>query len=261
MTRPWTCKGPSEILSFAKVPLVANAHPLQVDPGIGLLCALEGFSFVGGRSLPDNPFVGSRAVLGSRARDGFDIAADQRNDLPVGHVAVNVPCGVFYQSRERHAAGPERSRLFLGRPERTWLTLHWYWDHQVSPGLRTWWEGSGEENTFHLWEQVRGWLKPPYVTPHYWTGAEMLLLQVDMLAYVDESKGGAPSLVVGAGIPPDWCSHSMSVRGLPTRLGKIDWVWEGGQMAVTVHGLHCAVRLGPSFPSNTPLRVEYAVGR
>ena len=96
--------------------------------------------------------------------------------------------------------------LFLGRPECTWLTLHWYWDHQVLLGLYTWWEGSGEENTFHLWEQVRGWLKPPYVTPHYWTAAETLLLQLDMLAYVDESKGGAPSLAVGAGIPPDWCS-------------------------------------------------------
>ena len=39
--------------------------------------------------------------------------------------------------------------------------------------------------------------------------------------------------------------HSMSVRGLPTRLGKIYWVWKDGQMAVTVHGPHCVVRLGP----------------
>jgi hypothetical protein len=167
---------------------------------------------------------------------------------------LQTPLWTYFDIAEAH------QWLFLGRPERTWLTLRWYWDHQVSPGLYTWWEGSGEENTFHLWEQVRGWLKPPYVTPHYWTAAEMLLLQLDMLAYVDEPKGGTPSLVVGAGIPPDWCSHTMSVRGLPTRLGKIDWVWKDGQMAVTVHGPHCVARLGPSFPSNTPLSVEYAVG-
>jgi hypothetical protein len=150
--------------------------------------------------------------------------------------------------------------LLLGQPERAWLTLRWYWDHQTSPGLYTWWEGSGEENTFHLWEQVRGWLKPPYVTPHYWTAAEMLLLQVDMLAYTEEPAPGAATLVIGAGIPPGWCTHSMSVRGLPTRLGKIDWVWKDGQMKVTVHGPRCVVRLGPSFPSNTPLKVEYDVG-
>jgi hypothetical protein len=36
--------------------------------------------------------VGSRPVLSSRARNGFDIAVDQRNDFPVGHVVVNVPC-------------------------------------------------------------------------------------------------------------------------------------------------------------------------
>jgi hypothetical protein len=68
--------GPSEILPFVKIPLVTNVHPLQVDPGIGLVCALEGFSFVSGCPLPDNPLVGSRPALGSRARDGFDIAVD-----------------------------------------------------------------------------------------------------------------------------------------------------------------------------------------
>jgi hypothetical protein len=168
---------------------------------------------------------------------------------------LQAPVWTYFDIAEAH------QWLFLGRPERTWLTLRWFWDHQVLPGLYTWWEGSGEENTFHLWEEVLGWLKPRYVTPHYWTGAEMLLLQLDMLAYVDESKGGAPSLVVGAGIPPNWCSHSMSLLGLPTRLGKIDWVWKDGQMEVTVRGPRCAVRLGPSFPSNTPLKVQYAASR
>ena len=88
----------SEILPCVKVLLVANAHPLQVDPGIGFLCTLEGFSFVSGWPFPDGPLVGSWPVLSSRARDGFDVAADQRNDFPVGHGVVNVPCGEFNQS-------------------------------------------------------------------------------------------------------------------------------------------------------------------
>ena len=61
------CKGASEILPYVKIPLVANAHPFQVDPGIGFLRTLEGFGFVSGWCFPDNSFVGSRPVLSSRA--------------------------------------------------------------------------------------------------------------------------------------------------------------------------------------------------
>jgi hypothetical protein len=37
--------------------------------------------------------VGSRPVLSIRARNGFDVAADYRDDFPVGH--ANVPCDAF----------------------------------------------------------------------------------------------------------------------------------------------------------------------
>ena len=67
-----------------------NPHPLQVDPGVGFLCTLEGFGFVSGWPFPDNSLVRSRSVLSSRARDGFDIAADQRNDFSVGDRSVSV---------------------------------------------------------------------------------------------------------------------------------------------------------------------------
>ena len=93
--------------------------------------------------------------------------------------------------------------LFLNRPEQVWTTLQWFWQHQASRGLYTWWEGSGEENTSGRWEDVRGWVKPPYVTPHYWTAAEMLLLQLDMLAYTDLATP-EPTVVIGAGIPTQW---------------------------------------------------------
>jgi hypothetical protein len=88
------------LLAFVKIPLIANAHPLQVNPGIAFLCTLEGFSFVSGLPFPVQPFVGSRPVLSNRARNGFDITADERNNLLVCHVVVNVPFGVFYLRRE-----------------------------------------------------------------------------------------------------------------------------------------------------------------
>ena len=102
-----TAKGLCEILPYVKIPLVANAHPLQVDPWIGLLRTLEGFSLVCGRALPDHPFVGSWPVLSSRARNGFDLAVDQRNYFPVGHIVASAPRGVFYHPR-RCNIGPNR---------------------------------------------------------------------------------------------------------------------------------------------------------
>ncbi len=144
--------------------------------------------------------------------------------------------------------------LCLGSPERVWLTLKWFWDNQSSPGLYTWGEGSGEENTFHLWEKVRGWVKPPQVTPHYWTAAQMLLLQLDMLASVNDS-GPVPILTVGAGIPREWIDKPMRVRGLATRAGWVDWSWSGGIMQVSIRGRRCQVRLGAEFPQNAVVRV------
>ncbi len=44
---------------------------------------------------PDKPFVGSRPVLSSRARNSFDITADQHNDFPIGHGIVRVFYDVF----------------------------------------------------------------------------------------------------------------------------------------------------------------------
>ncbi len=134
--------------------------------------------------------------------------------------------------------------LFLGKPERVWTTLQWFWDHQASPGLYTWWEGAGGENS------------PDNVTPHYWTASEMLLLQMDMLAYVDHSES-KPTLVIGAGIPVEWLKHPLSVKGLLMPNGQVDWFWNGKQMDVKIRGGSINSRLGPAFPSNTTLNVEY----
>ena len=147
--------------------------------------------------------------------------------------------------------------LFLDQPERTWQTLQWFWDHQPSPGLYSWWEGNGEENNFHEWEYVRGWVNPPHVTPHYWAAAECLLLQIDMLTYVDESPAG-PAIVVGAGIPASWCSRPMRTHGMLTKLGRVDWTWDGKAMQVKIQGRRVPVRLGSGFPAGAKVSVLWA---
>jgi hypothetical protein len=147
--------------------------------------------------------------------------------------------------------------LYAGRLEPVWETLNWFWNHQASPGLYTWWEGRGEENAFRQWDYVRGWVMPPHVTPHYWSAATHLLLQLDMLCYVDESDE-LFSLIVGGGIPKEWCSHPMKVHGSLTRIGMVNWDWDGHTMRVTVRGNRCPVRLGPGFPKDAQVKVEYS---
>ena len=77
----------------------------------------------------------------------------------------------------------------------------------------------GEENSFGRWTRVRGWVTPPHVTPHYWTAAEMALLQMDMLGYLDE-RDGEPVLVIGgeyrnSGSTMKWMSKAESRKCSP----------------------------------------------
>jgi len=147
--------------------------------------------------------------------------------------------------------------LFLGRPDIVWETVRYFRANQCSAGLYSWWEGEGEENTFGLWPRIRGWVKPPHVTPHYWTASEALLLQLDMLAYVDESYD-EPVLVVGAGVPQEWVGTPMSVSGLRTAAGTVDWRHDGKKLDVTVHAAGTtAVRAGASFGAGTQITVRY----
>jgi hypothetical protein len=151
-----------------------------------------------------------------------------------------------YEPWTYFAAAMTHQWVLLGEPDRVWQNLEWFWNEQTSPGLYTWWEGTGEENTFHLWEGVRGWTKPPHVTPHYWTAGEILALQVEMLAYVDQS-GPEPVLVIGAGVPRSWLSRPLMVRGLPTCLGTVDWTWTGNGLQTTVHGRRPVIRAAEVF--------------
>ena len=145
--------------------------------------------------------------------------------------------------------------LLLNKPNRAWSTVDWFWSHQASPGLYTWWEGKGEENTFHGWDEIRGWVHPAHVTPHYWTAAEMLLLQMDMLAYKDHQEGS--DIVVGAGVKPEWLNGPMRVTGAPAGAATVDWNWNQKRLIVKVHRSRLPIRLGPAFPPGTPLEVSY----
>lgn len=127
--------------------------------------------------------------------------------------------------------------------DRTWKVLNWFFSNQTSEGLYTWWEGSGEENTSGLWERVRGWTSPQFVSPHYWTAAEMLSLQLDMLVHEDENG----QLTIGLGVPREWIAHPMRVDGIYCSRGRVSWQWDGRRMAVQLNGKEVAYRLGPSF--------------
>jgi len=136
--------------------------------------------------------------------------------------------------------------------------LRWFWDNQASPGLYTWWEGAGEENSFELWENARGWTEPPHVTPHYWTAAEMLLLQLDMLAYENE-RDGETHIVIGAGVPPDMLKEPVSVNGIQMRNGRLDWTWNGETASVKWHGRGSPhFVLGKGFPADTDFEVMFS---
>ncbi|HEY8106252.1 MAG TPA: hypothetical protein VIE46_09100 [Gemmatimonadales bacterium] len=145
--------------------------------------------------------------------------------------------------------------LLLGAPERAWQVLTWFWEHQSSPGLYTWWEGDDEGNTLGWWTYTRGWLAPRTVTPHHWTTAEMLLLQLDMLARLD-TDGAEPALVIGDGLPREWLAHPLAVRGLRVAGRTVDWSWVDGRLTATIRGAPLRVRPGAPFPRATRVQVS-----
>jgi hypothetical protein len=145
--------------------------------------------------------------------------------------------------------------LLLGHPDKAWETLDWFLRHQSSAGLYSWWEGVGEENTSHLWPMFRGWIKPGNVTPHYWTAAEGLMLQLDMLAYVDESKPQRP-LVIGAGVPVAWLSEPIDSGLIHTPRGTIRWKWTQGIIHIETSASKVPIELGPVFHGARVIRTE-----
>jgi hypothetical protein len=174
----------------------------------------------------------------------------QTRDLSTG-APLKRPLWTYFTVAEAH------QWLRLGRSDRAWQTIEWFWSQQPIPGLYTLWEGNAEENSFDLWKKTRGWVTPPNVTPHYWSAAEMLLLQVAMLAEV-QGDAASRELVIGSGVPVTWLSRPIMVAGLGTSAGLVDWSWDGENVEVTIRGEQLPVRLGPAFPSTAKLAIRVA---
>jgi hypothetical protein len=170
------------------------------------------------------------------------------------------PSGAFRESPlwTYFALAEAHQWLRLRRPERAWSTMTWFWDHEPAPGLYTLWEGDGEENSFGLWRGTRGWVQPGGVTPHYWSAAEMLLLQLAMLAEV-EGPSAERVLTIGSGVPASWFHQPFSVSGIGTSAGPVAWSWNGRVVTVRT-AADLPVQLGPSFPADAKLRVVQASG-
>ena len=145
--------------------------------------------------------------------------------------------------------------LLLGFPQKTWETLNWFFKHQSSPGLYSWWDGYKEQYPEHRWATVRGWIKPENVTPSYWSAAEALLLEMDMLAYVDESKPQKP-LVIGAGVPASWLSKPLNSGVIYTAYGPVRWKWADDVLNIETRDNNVPVELGPTFHDAKIVRIK-----
>lgn len=147
--------------------------------------------------------------------------------------------------------------LRQGRPEEVWDTLHHVWGNQASPGLYTWATSRAATNDVaDGWQYARGWHDRTTVSPDYETAALLLLLQQDMLAYLDTETVGSP-VVIGAGIPPHWLSQTLSVSNLLLPGGSIAWKWDGHAMQVTLKGQIRNITLGSAFPPGATVSITH----
>lgn len=164
--------------------------------------------------------------------------------------------GFQYELDSSHFAIAEAHQfLMINRDDLLWQTLNWFWNHQSSPGLYTWGKKIGLTEDYFNWETVRGWDKPKEVTPDYGAAAQMLLLQMDMLAYLEQSQG-SPVIIIGAGLKKSWLDQPMSVKQLSLPYRTVDWEWDGKIMRVTIQGEPAAVKLGSVFPAETIIEIN-----
>lgn len=201
------------------------------------------------RQFPDGTQDGSASPVGLRSLVG---SALRRNRL-------SRPLTTYRPTDERGTVPGQLAQahqaLRSGRPEAVWATLQLMWSQQASPGLYTWdTVRSMADEVADGWQYARGWHNELAVTPDYETAALLLLLQQDMLAYVDETAA-VPVVVIGAGITSAWLAQPMAVSNLAIPGGTITWQWDGHVMRVTQRGPVRNIRLGPAFPAGTKLEV------
>ena len=178
---------------------------------------------------------------------------------PIGHHDLAQLPPTLRPSAERQSMAAQlalaHGALRAGRPEEVWETLRRLWAAQASPGLYTWDRPAPTtEEVADAWQYARGWHDRDTVSPDYETAALLLLLQQDMLVYL-EDRATEPAVVIGAGVPASWLAHQMSASGLALPGGSIAWHWDGEAMHVTLQGPSRTIRLGPAFPPQAELRI------
>jgi hypothetical protein len=102
-----------ETTSVCSDPSRSECASTPGQPWDRLSLHLEGFSFVSGWPFPNNPLVGSRPVLSSRTRDGFDITADQRDDFPVCHFLLSRSLSMYFTRVGKEIRSLRRIFLFV----------------------------------------------------------------------------------------------------------------------------------------------------
>jgi hypothetical protein len=118
----------------------------------------------------------------------------------------------------------------LGQPDRAWELTQFLLSHQRPRGWRVWAEVVGREER-----------KPRFIgdMPHTWVGSDFVRSVLDMFVYEDN---GESTLVVGAGIRPEWVTTApgVAVNGLPTPYGELRYtirIVEGGTEVKIQDGL------------------------
>jgi hypothetical protein len=198
---------------------------------------------------PSGIAEGDRAILTQKLQERWEASRDLTGAFR------QPPPSMQAQLSEAH------QWLLLNQPEKVWTSLKSAWQNQASPGLYTWSgdrDGLGKDllpKSFSQWQRLRGWSDRPELTPHYWTAAEMLLLQLDMLAYIDRSTS-TTTLTIGAGIPTAWLKQPIGTKGLSIDGNLVDWAWDGKQVTVKIKGEPMQVKAGSVFPAGTQIKVE-----
>lgn len=124
------------------------------------------------------------------------------------------PLWTYFEVAQAH------NYLLLGDRERAWATIEHFLTDHAAPGLYAYHEGEGDENSFGLWDRIRGWNPVPKVMPHGWTSAELFLLLRDCMVYENYNH-----LVIGAGVPQSWMADGseFGIGGAPTYFGRASW--------------------------------------
>ncbi len=116
--------------------------------------------------------------------------------------------------------------LYAGNTRAARERLDWFLSHTQSPQLAQWGSSAYNETPRGAWAHLRAMPSAEHIIePHYMTAAEVLLLQLDMLAYV--RPGNKPTLVIASGSAPSWRSSPSKVGPIYTELGPVCWQWDG----------------------------------